>query len=317
MTPAQDDTLPSVRYLEIKQQDAGQRVDNFLQRHLKGVPKSHIYRILRSGEVRVNKGRVKPAYRLVTGDSVRIPPVRVGIEKVTRVPQTLLAELEAAVVFEDDQLIALNKPPGLAVHGGSGVPFGVIEALRQARPNAPMLELVHRLDKDTSGILLIAKTRALLNALHELLRDGQVDKQYLALLAGRWQGGERKLSVALQRGSGKGSTPKMSVSEDGKSAETLFMPLQTFANASLMAVTLGTGRTHQIRVHAEYLGQPLAGDDKYGDFAFNREMKKFGLRRQFLHATRIRFTMPESGQRYDIEAPLAADLQAVLERLES
>jgi 23S rRNA pseudouridine955/2504/2580 synthase len=295
--------------LVIGDEHAGQRIDNFLARHLKGVPKSHVYRILRSGEVRVNKGRVKPSYHLASHDRVRIPPVRTG-EHAAAVPNALQARLEAAILLEDHDLIVLNKVAGLPVHGGSGRRYGVIEALRQARPHAPMLELAHRLDHDTSGCLLIAKSRPMLSALHELLRAGAVEKRYRALVAGAWRGGARKITAPLTRAAGR-----MLVREDGKPTVSLFKPVDRFERSTLVEVRIATGRMHQIRAHAAHLGHPIAGDQKYGDFAFNRRMRAYGLRRLFLHAAGLRFRAPVTGRYYKIQAPLDPHLQEVLAQL--
>lgn len=303
-------------HVEIGARHAGQRIDNFLAGHLKGVPRSHLYRILRSGEVRVNSGRIKPAYRLATGDRVRIPPLRLpAVHEPPPAPAASIGQLEAAVLLEDDALIVLDKPAGLAVHGGSGLDYGIIEILRQARPHAPVLELAHRLDRDTSGCLLIAKTREMLNRLHRLLREGGVEKHYLALVAGRWRGGARNVSAALTYDLQSGGRRETRIDTAGKAARSRFKPLQRYRQATLMDVRIDTGRTHQIRVHAVHLGHPVAGDGKYGDFAFNRELRARGLRRLFLHASRLDFVLPDSGCPYHIEAPLAEDLVEVLAQL--
>lgn len=302
----------TVSHVEVDREQAGQRIDNFLTRYLKGVPRSHVYRILRNGEVRVNKGRVKPSYRLAVDDRIRIPPVRSGDSAEAWAPGPVRSRLEAAILLEDDDLIVLNKPAGLAVHGGSGLHYGVIEVLRQIRPHAPTLELAHRLDRDTSGCLLIAKSRRMLSALHGLLRTGEIEKQYIALIAGVWQGGMREVvaPVARQRG-----LETMTVREGGKQAHSLFKPLTRFEQSTLMEVRIRTGRTHQIRAHAAHLGYPIVGDDKYGDIAFNRLMHERGLRRLFLHAARLMFRIPESGRKYCVEAPLDSHLRRVLENL--
>jgi 23S rRNA pseudouridine955/2504/2580 synthase len=309
--------MDKVAHIDIRADQAGQRIDNFLMRHLKGVPRSHIYKILRSGQVRVNRCRVKPAYRIGTGDRVRIPPLRgpEGSGRATPVPVAVQHRLQACVLHEDDDLMVLNKPAGLAVHGGSGLGYGVIEALRAARPDTPTLELVHRLDRDTSGCLLLAKNRAALGALHDLLREGAMEKHYLALAAGRWQGGERVLDTSLARVRVGAQARRVRIDEAGKAAKTVLRPRLRLQRCTLLEVALHTGRTHQIRVHAASIGHPLAGDDKYGDFGFNRELRDLGLRRLFLHAHRLRFQMPGSGRRYDLEAPLDPDLEQVLERL--
>jgi 23S rRNA pseudouridine955/2504/2580 synthase len=310
--------MDKVAHMDISPDQAGQRIDNFLMRHLKGVPRSHIYRILRSGQVRVNRCRVKPVYRIETGDRVRIPPVRSpeGPSRAAPIPRAVQDRLQTCVLHEDDALMVLNKPARLAVHGGSGLGYGVIEALRAARPYTPSLELVHRLDRDTSGCLLVAKNRTALAALHGLLRQGAMDKRYLALVAGRWQGGERVLDASLARVRGGAHPRRVRVDEGGKTARTVLRPRQRFERCTLLQVALHTGRTHQIRVHAASAGYPLAGDDKYGDLGFNREMRDLGLRRLFLHAHRVRFRMPGTGRRYDFEAPLDLELAQVLERLD-
>lgn len=304
----------AVRQVVIEHDHAGQRIDNFLLRCLKGVPRGYVYRILRSGEVRVNKGRVKPAYRLAADDRIRIPPVRTSDRMPVAAPAALCERLETSILLEDEDLIALDKPSGLAVHGGSGVDYGVIEILRQARPHAPLLELVHRLDRGTSGCLLLAKSRSMLNALHRLLHDGGIDKHYLALVQGRWAGGAHKVTAALERLPGHS---RVTTGTHGKLAASLFTPAARFGNSSLMDVSALSGRTHQIRVHAAHVGHPIAGDDRYGDHEFNREMRARGLRRLFLHASRLEFRIPESGRRYRIEAPLEPRLQQVLENLEA
>lgn len=309
--------LPAkVRQVSVSADEAGQRIDNFLLRYLKGVPRSHIYRILRRGEVRVNKGRIKPQYKVQAGDTVRIPPVR--LENTTRqrlVPERLPA-IEARILFENSHLLVLNKPSGIAVHGGSGLSYGVIEALRALRPAAPYLELVHRLDRDTSGCLLIAKRRSALRALHAQLRAGEVAKHYLALVQGDWVGGPRKVEAPLKKNHLQGGERVVRVQADGKPAVTLIQPVSRYTGATLVEVRLETGRTHQIRVHAAHIGHPLAGDDKYGDTDFNRRMKAHGLRRLFLHAHMLEFTDPASDTTVNISAPLDAELKGVLDELE-
>jgi 23S rRNA pseudouridine955/2504/2580 synthase len=305
--------------VSVTAEDAGQRIDNFLARHLKGVPKSHIYRILRRGEVRVNSGRIKAQYRICAGDRVRIPPVRVSPEKTAPIAAARL-DLEKHVLFENNRCLVLNKPSGIAVHGGSGLSFGIIEALRASRPQAPYLELAHRLDRETSGCLVIAKRRSFLRLFHEQLRNGEVVKQYLALLAGHLTGGRQKVDAPLRKNQLKGGERMVVVDEEtGKEALTIFNPVSRFATATLAEVDLKTGRTHQIRVHAAYIGHPLAGDEKYGDQEFNRSLRKLGLRRLFLHAHRLEFVDSESasGQSLSVSAPLDATLKAVLDSLET
>ncbi|WP_206203066.1 23S rRNA pseudouridine(955/2504/2580) synthase RluC [Thioalkalivibrio sp. XN8] len=307
---------PAVQFLEIAPEAAGQRLDNFLVARLKGVPKSHVYRLLRKGEVRVNKGRAKPDYRLAAGDVVRLPPVR-RPEPGAPAPGGRAAgqRLEASILHEDDRLIVLDKPSGIAVHGGSGLSHGVIEALRAARPEAPYLELVHRLDRDTSGCLLVAKRRSALRALHELLRTGRVEKRYLALVQGSWQLGQVKLEDRLRK-TVRGGERVVTVDESGKAAASIFRPVEIGNTASLLEVRIMTGRTHQIRVQAAEAGHPLAGDDRYGDRDFNRQMKRLGLDRLFLHAASIGWEDPASGEWRLYSAPLPDDLRAVLSRLE-
>ncbi len=308
---------PVARVVEIDTEGAGQRIDNFLVRQMKGVPKSHIYRVLRKGEVRVNSARARPDYRLQAGDKVRIPPVRQAAEPSKTLPVPgAIERLRTRILYEDSGLLVLNKPAGMAVHGGSGVSYGVIEALRALRPEAKHLELVHRLDRDTSGCLAVAKKRSVLRALHELLRRGGVEKCYLALLAGRWEGGAREVTASLRKNVLQGGERVVRVSDEGKSAVSLFRPLSVFAEASLVEVVLATGRTHQIRVHAAHIGHPIAGDEKYGDPGFNHRMREFGLRRLFLHAHFIAFRLPEASEEVSISAPLDDDLRQVLERLE-
>jgi len=310
---------PRVRLVSVSAEDAGQRIDNFLARHLKGVPKSHIYRILRRGEVRVNSGRIKAQYRICAGDKVRIPPVRVSPEKSAPMAAARL-DLEKHILFENTRCLVLNKPSGIAVHGGSGLSFGVIEALRASRPDAPYLELAHRLDRETSGCLVIAKRRSFLRLFHEQLRNGEVVKQYLALLAGHLAGGRQKVSAPLRKNQLKGGERVVVVDEaNGKEALTIFSPVSQFATATLAEVDLKTGRTHQIRVHGAHIGHPLAGDGKYGDPEFNRSLRKSGLRRLFLHAHRLEFIDSESasGQSISVSAPLDASLKAVLDSLET
>ena len=307
---------PVVQWLDISTEQAGQRIDNFLLRFLKGVPKSHIYRLLRKGEVRVNKGRIKPEYRLKSGDQVRIPPVRVAESKPASPSGQSVQKLADAVLYEDERLLVLNKPAGMAVHGGSGLSYGVIEALRVLRPQAPYLELVHRLDRDTSGCLLIAKRRSELRMLHELLRKGEVDKRYLLLVQGDWSQGPYRVNAALKKNLLRGGERMVRVDEDGKTALTHFHFLDSYAGASLMEAELKTGRTHQIRVHATYTGHPLAGDDKYGDTDFNRRMRRLGLKRLFLHAHTVAFEDIERHRNIHVSAPLSADLRKLIQQLE-
>jgi 23S rRNA pseudouridine955/2504/2580 synthase len=316
MKKAVDPATPAVRYLEIDESRAGQRLDNFLIATLKGVPKSHIYRILRKGEVRINKGRARPDYRLEPGDVVRIPPLRLSPPKLDSTEAAEgFAWLLPRILYEDDDLMVVNKPAGLAVHAGSGVAVGLIEALRGLRPEAPFLDLAHRLDRDTSGCLLLAKTRPALLALHRMLREGNMEKSYLALVAGAWRGGAREVRASLEKNRPRSGERMVEVSEDGREAASHFTPQQRFGSASLMEIRLLTGRTHQARVHAAHVGHPIAGDDKYGDREFNRRLQRLGLKRMFLHAHRLRFAHPVSGCKMDVEAPLPAELSSLIERL--
>lgn len=308
---------PAVKYLKVEAAAEGQRIDNYLLRHLKGLPKSIVYRILRKGEVRVNKGRIKPEYRVQAGDEIRVPPVRLATPNEIVPPSTkVLQALETAILFEDDKLFVLNKPAGLPVHGGSGLSYGVIEALRFLRPHLEGLELVHRLDKDTSGCLLLAKKRNVLKELHELLRDGSVQKTYVALVKGRWSNKISYVEAPLLKNQLSSGERMVRVNvEQGKEAKTLFKPMEYFQQATLVEARPITGRTHQIRVHALHAGHPLACDDKYGNEDFNSWIRSQGGRRLFLHAAKISFKLPSSGQRYEFKAELPSDLQTVLTKL--
>ena len=293
---------------------AGQRIDNYLVKILKGVPKSHVYRILRSGEVRVNRGRIGPDYRLRPGDELRLPPVRVAERPLRRAPPPD-ARLEQAILFEDEHLLALNKPSGMAVHGGSGVSFGVIEQLRAQRPQARFLELVHRLDRDTSGVLLLAKKRRALTTLHAALRTGRVKKYYLTLVSGKWRGPRQSVRLNLHKYVLASGERRVAVTAAGQEAHTVFQLEQAWREFSLLRAELKTGRTHQIRVHLAHLGLPIAGDDKYGDFELNKRLAQAGLKRMFLHASRVGFEHPATGSMLTLDAPLPAELQAFLKTL--
>ena len=309
-------TAPKVRLLTAGEDDAGQRLDNFLFRTLKGVPKSHVYRLLRTGQVRVNKKRAKPDYRLEAGDELRLPPVRQEEKAAPGKPPHWQQEaLQAAILFEDERILVVNKPAGMAVHGGSGVSFGVIETLRVLRPEFPGIELAHRLDRETSGCLVVAKRRSAVRALHAAFRDGEVEKHYLALLAHAWEGGEQSVDLPLEKNRLQGGERMVKVSREGKDAQSLFKPLQRFHDAVLADIRIFTGRTHQIRVHSAHIGHPVAGDDKYGDREANKALKTAGLKRMFLHAHRLSFPHPETGQRLDLSAPLDDELQAVVKNL--
>lgn len=305
----------SVRKVAVDQDQAGQRLDNWLASRLKGVPKSHVYRLLRTGQVRVNGGRAKPAYRVAGGDEVRIPPVRMASANPPPAPNQQMQDvLSRAILYESGGYLVLDKPAGLAVHGGSGINLGLIEALGAMRPNQP-LNLAHRLDRQTSGCLILAKSAKALRAVHDLLRQGAVTKSYLALLKGRWQGGARLVEAALVP-KRMGGERVMVAQADGRYARTRFAPLENYSGACLIEADLGTGRTHQIRVHAQHVGQPVAGDPKYGDPQFNRYIKQVGLRRLFLHAHRVAFDVP-GGESVDVSSPLPDELRAVLTAIES
>ncbi|MEO1750416.1 23S rRNA pseudouridine(955/2504/2580) synthase RluC [Thiofaba sp. EF100] len=306
----------AARLVTVGEHEAGQRLDNFLLAQLKGVPKSRIYRMLRTGEVRVNKGRAKPMQRIVAGDVVRIPPLRLAEREAPALPPQRVQAMRDAVLYEDEHLLILNKPPGLAVHGGSGVPYGLIELARAAWSHLPGLELAHRLDRDTSGCLVLAKQREALLGVQRQLVEKTSRKAYLALLQGVWRGGARRIEAPLLKNELMGGERVVRVDERGKSAVSVFEPIERFDRlATLVRVTIETGRTHQIRVHAQHMGHPLAGDDKYGDEVFNRQMKGLGLARIFLHAEQLEFLHPITECTLRVSAPLPADLTVVLERL--
>lgn len=303
---------PAVRRERIDESAVGQRIDNYLLKVCKGVPKSHVYRILRSGEVRVNGGRIGPTYRLNEGDEVRIPPVRVAQpERTTPAP----AGRPLPVVFEDDALLVIDKPAGKAVHGGSGVSFGVIEQLRSQRPQARMLELAHRIDRETSGLLIIAKKRTVLKALHDMMREGQIEKHYLTLVAGRWHNALQHIKFPLYKYLTPEGERRVRVSEEGKPSHSIVRLRERWAEYSLLDVELKTGRTHQIRVHLAHVGFPLCGDDKYGDFALNKALETRGLKRMFLHAARLAFVHPVTGQSIELSSGLPQELTSFIETL--
>lgn len=308
-----------VSYVEAQEGDDGQRLDNFLMRTLGAVPRSLVYRILRTGEVRVNGRRAKPAYRVVAGDRIRLPPIQGAKQKgdadSAKAPSKSLREfVAAAVIFEDRDLIVVNKPAGVAVHGGSGVSFGVIEALRAVHPELKELELVHRLDRETSGCLLVARRRAILRDLHAQLRGREMDKRYLALVAGRWPFGSKTIDLPLKTNLKQGGERVVRVHDEGQEAVTTFTPIEQFGKvATLLDIALGTGRTHQIRVHAAHAGYPVAGDEKYGDREKDAKLKEYGLSRMFLHAASLTFRKGESP--FTVTAPLPPELESVLERL--
>jgi 23S rRNA pseudouridine955/2504/2580 synthase len=304
--------------ITISAEQAGQRIDNFLVKHLKGVPRSHVYQILRSGQVRINSGRKKAHYKLQTGDTLRLPPIRLAERDDETVPDSVIETLKDAILFENDDIIAINKPSGLAVHKGSGLRFGVIEAFRQIDPQQP-LELVHRLDRETSGCLLLAKNRQILTLLHELLRDEHsvhIEKTYLALLDGQWptdtqNGGRQTIDIGISKVKRSGEH-MMQADHAGDRAISHFEPVEIFEQCSLMKIRIETGRTHQIRVHAAYTGHPILGDSKYGDKDSNRTFRELGLKRLFLHAQRLYIPLAEP---ITIEAPLSTELEDLLKTL--
>lgn len=306
----------SVQLLEVAPDHAGQRIDNYLRAQLKGVPKTLVYRILRKGEVRVNKGRIKPDYKLQAGDVIRVPPLRLAErDEPAPLAQGLLERLEAAIVYEDKALIVLNKPAGIAVHGGSGLNYGVIEAFRQLRPESKDIELVHRLDRDTSGLLMIAKKRSMLRHLHEALRGDGVDKRYLALVRGSWPAVKKQVRAPLMKSNLRSGERMVEVNIEGKDALTLFRVVRRFGEfATLVEASPVTGRTHQIRVHARHAGHAIAGDSKYGDDDFTREVRELGGKRLFLHAHALRVPLPEGGE-LKLEAPVDDMWVQTLERL--
>jgi 23S rRNA pseudouridine955/2504/2580 synthase len=304
----------SVQLVTIAEEEAGQRIDNYLLRVCKGVPKSHIYRILRSGEVRVNKGRIDQLYRLVAGDVVRIPPIRTAEKAAGAAP---VPGAEFAIVHEDSHLLVIDKPAGVAVHGGSGVSYGVIEQLRASRPQAKFLELVHRLDRETSGLLLLAKKRSALTNLHGQMRDGTTDKRYLTLVSGNWTNPRQHVKLPLHKFTTADGERRVVVQAGGQEAHTVFNLLRKWDSFALLEAELKTGRTHQIRVHLASSGFPIAGDEKYGDFALNKQLQKANdtrgaLKRMFLHAYRITFQHPETGKPMTLTAPLPAECERFL-----
>ncbi|WP_038143799.1 23S rRNA pseudouridine(955/2504/2580) synthase RluC [Vibrio nigripulchritudo] len=302
----------SVQFVDIDDDMAGQRIDNFLRNQLKNIPKSMIYRILRKGEVRVNKKRIKAEYKLQAGDTVRIPPVKTSAEPEAAPVSTKLnkvAELEQHIIFEDDHMLILNKPSGIAVHGGSGLKFGAIEALRALRPDARFLELVHRIDRDTSGILLVAKKRSALRHLQAQFREKTVQKYYFALVMGQWKSSCRVVNAPLLKNE---VNSIVRVNPKGKPSETRFKVLEKFEQATLIQASPITGRTHQIRVHTQYTGHPIGWDDRYGDPRFDAYTAKVGLNRLFLHAANIKFEHPGSGDKVDISASMGDKLEKVL-----
>ena len=307
----------AVELREIDAELAGQRLDNFLIAYVKGVPRSHVYRLIRSGQVRVNSGRAAPSYRLRAGDRVRVPPVGRSAAVPARAAPEAVAWLADRIIYEDARLLVVDKPAGLAVHGGSGVNLGCIEALRVLRPELRTLELVHRLDRGTSGCLLVAKRRSVLRDLHAVLREGGMEKRYLALVRGIWEHGDVEIDAPLTARRRRQGEVVVRVDEAGKAASSRFRRVDAFGTlASLVEVSIATGRTHQIRVHAAHAGHPIAGDERYGDPAFNDAMQAYGLRRMFLHASAVAFDWPDSGEPFAVSAPLPAELKDVLQALD-
>jgi 23S rRNA pseudouridine955/2504/2580 synthase len=305
-----------VQFIDISAAQAGQRIDNFLLTLEKGVPKSRIYRAIRKGEVRVNKGRIKQTYKIQAGDSVRVPPLHVSEDTIpTTVSEFLRRQLTESILLEDDDLLVLNKPCGLAVHAGSNIQQGIIEALRVIRAELPFLELVHRLDRDTSGCLLLAKNRDALLNLQQQMINHDLNKRYLTLLKGSWGSEERLIEQPLLKNTVSSGERMVRVDPEGKYAKTVFIPVESFKQAQLTEVVLYTGRTHQIRVHAHFMQTPMAGDDKYGQRNFNKDMKKFGLKRMFLHAWKLGITHPTTNEAIMLEAPLPEQLENVLSKL--
>ncbi|WP_444941538.1 23S rRNA pseudouridine(955/2504/2580) synthase RluC [Microbulbifer sp. ZKSA004] len=304
-----------VQLLTVPEELAGQRIDNFLQARLKGVPRSRIYRILRKGEVRVNKGRIKAEYKLKAGDVVRVPPIRVAEQAEAPLAGESLRQLiQESILYDKHGLMVINKPSGLAVHGGSGVRLGLIEVLRQMFPQSPFIELVHRLDRDTSGAIMVARKRAVLQHVQSELRAGKIGKSYQALAVGKWPRGRRIVEAPLRKNTLKSGERMVSVHPEGKPSETRFKLIERFKAATLLSAEPVTGRTHQIRVHAQFVGCPLAGDNKYTSDEVNREFRGRGLKRLFLHSTSVRCSLPD-GSKVEVEAPLPAELSAVLNRL--
>jgi 23S rRNA pseudouridine955/2504/2580 synthase len=303
----------AVYYIEVAEEEAGQRIDNYLLARLKGVPKSHVYRIVRGGEVRINSKRVEVSQKVAAGDRIRIPPIRLAARDA---PEPA-PHFKLPVLFEDEHLLAIDKPSGLAVHGGSGVAHGVIESLRSMRPQARFLELVHRLDRETSGVLLVAKKRSALTALHEMMRERDMDKRYLAGVAGRFRNERQRVRLSLAKRVTQEGEKRVSVSDSGQEAETIFHLVERSPEWSLLEAELLTGRTHQIRVHLKHIGHPVLGDDKYGDFDLNKALRKQGLKRMFLHAAKLSFVHPATGDTLVLSSPLPADLERFRSRIKA
>lgn len=308
--------MSQVSWIEVTEEESGQRLDNFLLKHLRKVPKMLIYRIIRKGEVRVNKGRAQPSQRVLAGDVVRIPPVVVPeMGDTVKPPRAQIDKIAELVLYEDGDLIIINKPSGIAVHGGSGVSWGLIELVRELRPDARRVELVHRLDRDTSGAIILAKKTSVLRALHEQVRENKVEKHYLTLLAGQWPKGTEKIDLPLLKNTLQSGERMVQVSDEGKPCLSYFIVQKQFKNAALMKVRLITGRTHQIRVHAQSMGCPVIGDDKYGNEGANKMFKQLGMRRLALHAQFLQFVHPVTEQVVQVEAPLFNDFEQIIKLL--
>ena len=310
-------SVSKVKYVEVDESHAGQRIDNFLLGHFSKVPKSRIYRALRSGEVRVNKGRVKPVYRVQLGDVVRLPPINIIKSEDTPipVPDDLIELLEAQIIDENEHLLVINKPSGVACHSGTGERWGVIEIFRASRQNQPFIELAHRIDKDTSGCLILAKTRRALLDVQDALSSPETYKEYLLLVKGVWKVKNLLIDHALEKQSDKNSGAKMVGSDEGKDAQTIFSTREVIANSTLMGANIRTGRTHQIRVHAQLEGHPIAGDKRYGDFEYNREIQQLGVKRMFLHAEHMKLHLASLSQTVEYRAPYPEELKKLCKRL--
>lgn len=306
----------SVTYIFVDEEMNGQRLDNFLVRYLKGVPKSHIYRIIRSGEVRINKGRINAEYRLQVKDMIRIPPIRTATATYEGISEATASSHRLSIVYEDDGLIVIDKPAGLAVHGGSGVSFGLIELLRKQRPDSRFLELVHRLDRETSGLIMIAKKRNVLLGLHEMMRTDQIDKRYLAMVHGGLDFEKKVVTQPLLKYLLPNGERRVRIAQAGQFAQTILRKKREFSEYSLLEAQLKTGRTHQIRVHLASMALPILGDDKYGDFELNKRVAKQGLKRMFLHAYRLNLVHPLTQEPLTLEAPLSLTLQQFMDKLD-
>ncbi len=315
MSEDQKTRQTGIQYLDVNVDDSGQRLDNYLMRQLKGVPKTRLYKAIRKGEVRVNKGRVKADYRLVAGDRIRIPPLRqADPAQSAPLPRYWARLLQQRTVYEDGDLLVINKPSGLAVHGGSGLNFGLIEGLRQMRPEDHYLELVHRLDRDTSGLIMIARRSSILRELHRQLREDEVDKRYYALVAGNWPRNLRQVEAPLEKNVLKSGERMVRVSKEGRRAITRFSVVERFDGMTLIEAKPVTGRTHQIRVHAQHAGCPILGDEKYSNERADGLAARLGLKRLFLHARELRFRLPNTGL-LELVAPLDSDLETILDKV--